>query len=203
MSKLINLEDGGIIFAKILGGGDISGDITFTDDVAIEGILLVGDGATQQGSAVATFDGDVYVDGAGTFADALTVSKAQNAQTPITLQNTTDSAGANSTLVISQGTSVNNTFYLGAYSQTYAVAAYQGRSVMYTNTGSGGLVFAARKSTGTVDFYAGEATPTTLAMRIDSSQKVLISSLKAAQSHPTNYKQVYCDTDTGELYRIA
>jgi len=63
MAKLINLEDGGIIFAKILGGGDVEGDITFTDDVSIEGILLVGDGAEQQGSAVATFKGDVYADG--------------------------------------------------------------------------------------------------------------------------------------------
>lgn len=33
--------------------------------------------------------------------------------------------------------------------------------------------------------------------------KVHVDTMKSAQTHPTNFKPVYVDTDTGELYRIA
>ena len=36
-----------------------------------------------------------------------------------------------------------------------------------------------------------------------SDGKILIKSLKTSQTHPAHYQQVYVNTDTGELYRIA
>jgi len=76
MAKLINLEDGALIFAKIIGGGTIEGDTTFSDDVTIDGILLVGPNAAQVGTEVAMFDGDMYVAGGGTFTDNIGIGAA-------------------------------------------------------------------------------------------------------------------------------
>ena len=40
-------------------------------------------------------------------------------------------------------------------------------------------------------------------MRIATDGKIFINSLKVSQTHPDHYQQVYVNTDTGELYRIA
>jgi hypothetical protein len=48
--------------------------------------------------------------------------------------------------------------------------------------------------------FTDAAAATTLTI---TGGKVQVESLKVAQSHPANYKAVYVDTDTGELYRIA
>ena len=41
------------------------------------------------------------------------------------------------------------------------------------------------------------------ALRLDASGNLFIAGLKTAKSHPANYKPVYMNTDTGELYRLA
>jgi len=58
MAKLIT-ADGDILFTV----GDVSGDVVFSDDVAIDGILLVGDGAAQVGSETLGVAGDGYFSG--------------------------------------------------------------------------------------------------------------------------------------------
>jgi len=59
MAKLIT-ADGDILFTV----GDVSGDLVFSDDVAIEGSLLVGTDATlTAGAAKLEVDGDIYAAG--------------------------------------------------------------------------------------------------------------------------------------------
>jgi len=54
------------------------------------------------------------------------------------------------------------------------------------------------------DFRIWNVTKSGDVLRIISNTgKVQIEALKSASSHPANYKSVYVNTDTGELYRIA
>jgi hypothetical protein len=39
--------------------------------------------------------------------------------------------------------------------------------------------------------------------RFDKNKNLFVEGLKVASSHPSNYKEVYVDTDTGQLYRLA
>ena len=42
-----------------------------------------------------------------------------------------------------------------------------------------------------------------VAVTVGTDKDILIEGLKVASSHPTNYKSVYVNTDTGELYRVV
>lgn len=46
-------------------------------------------------------------------------------------------------------------------------------------------------------------TNTTLAMTLDTGKNLSVEGLKAAGSHPTNYRQVFVDINTGLIYRLS
>ena len=100
-----------------------------------------------------------------------------------------DIIGAGKVLFKNTAGDALNTFRLEGYADTMYIVA---RSAVGSAVGTNVILRTALAGSGEQD-----------QLTIDPAGKVLINSLKTAQSHPTNYKQVYVDTDTGELYRIA
>jgi hypothetical protein len=86
------------------------------------------------------------------------------------------------------------------FNNTLSFRLYENGPVVYGfGVSSGLLEIHADQNVGAIGFFTNGAQN----VNISAAGKLLVFSLKSAQSHPANYKAVYVDTDTGELYRIA
>jgi hypothetical protein len=118
----------------------------------------------QTNGVINTGTGSVYI-----ASGSLDVVKSQAAVTGILVHNASDSNLSVANTEWRQGTAVEAALLMGQYSQTYATTAYQGKGVISTDTDSDGIVFAVRKATGDIRFFAGEAAPATTRMLINST----------------------------------
>jgi hypothetical protein len=100
---------------------------------------------------------------------AVNLIVSQAAATSMLVNNASDNAAADSQTEWRSGTSVESSLIVGQRNTAYTTAVYRDRGFMITDTDSLGILIAARKSTGTIDFYAGESTPATKRISVTSS----------------------------------
>jgi hypothetical protein len=100
---------------------------------------------------------------------AVNLVVSQAAATSMLVNNASDNAAADSQTEWRSGTSVESSLIVGQRNTAYTTAVYRDRGYMITDTDSLGILIAARKTTGTIDFYAGESTPTNKRISVTSS----------------------------------
>lgn len=166
---------GGQGYLEFSQGGEITttvnGDVVFVTNGT--GIVKVGNGSPAN---LTPTSGELYVSGKTEIAESLYLVKSQSAATGMWAHNASDNAAAEARVLFRQGTATVRELFVGQYSATHATTPYQSRGGMYSSSTSAGLFLAAASVTGTIDFYAGEASPATKRMSIEADGTIKIGS---------------------------
>ncbi len=158
----VTLLSGGLITS------DNGGDIFIEPDAG--GVTRIGSGTPIQ----AITEDDLYLAGIfETHGQYAFLTKSQNGIVGHIVTNANTNALAVALAEFRQGPPNDNSISIGAYSSIHSIAAYQKRGVILTDNDTEAIVYAARKSTGAHEFYAGEATPTDKRFEITPDEIIL------------------------------
>jgi hypothetical protein len=160
-SSIINVANGYLRFGannaevmRITGGSVTIGNISATGSkFQVNGSAAIGYSA----STAAPTNG-LAVAGQGTFGDNITISKNQNAQTNLTISNTTAGTGANTALLFTSDASAGScqVFKYGSTKTAYKVV--NSNDFGHYNNGAGNIVFFNDFASGAITLTAGGAS---------------------------------------------